>query len=120
MEPAVIATAARPSSALGVLCLMLASCAALPTHQEANDAVSLLRQYRDWAWAAGIVLLWADLLLPVPQSTVIAALGIVYGTVVGGLVGSVGLVTGGLLGYLVMRTALRGIVKRLAGRRSLD
>jgi uncharacterized membrane protein YdjX (TVP38/TMEM64 family) len=115
-----IARSARPLPALGALCLALASCATLPTQLEANEAVSMLRQYQGWAWAAGIVLLWADLLLPVPQTTVIAALGIVYGTMVGGLVGSVGLITGGLLGYLAMRTALRGLVKRFVGRRSLE
>lgn len=113
-----VAHAARPLPALGAVCLVLASCT---THQDVHgavfDAVSMMRQHQDWAWAAGIALLWADLLLPVPQTTVIAALGIVYGTVVGGLVGSVGLITGGLIGYLGMRTALRGIVKRLVGRR---
>ncbi len=116
-----IARSARHLPAIGAVCVVLASCATLPTHQDAhhaiNEAVSMLRQYQDWAWAVGIALIWADLVLPVPQTTVIAALGIVYGTVVGGLVGSVGLITGGLLGYLVMRTALRGIVKRLMGRR---
>jgi uncharacterized membrane protein YdjX (TVP38/TMEM64 family) len=81
---------------------------------------SILRQNPSWAWTVGIVLLWADLLLPVPQTAVIAALGIAYGTALGGLVGSAGLITGGLLGYLLMRTALRELVKRLVGRRSLD
>ena len=108
-------------SAFGAVCLVLASCSAhQDVHDAVNDAVSMLRQYPDWAWAVGIALIWADLLLPVPQTTVIAALGIVYGTVVGGLLASVGLITGGLLGYLLMRTALRGLVKRLVGRRSLE
>jgi uncharacterized membrane protein YdjX (TVP38/TMEM64 family) len=107
--------------ALGAVCVVLASCA---THQDAHEMVSemlsMLRQSHGWAWAFGIALIWADLVLPVPQTAVIAALGIVYGTVLGGLIGSVGLITGGLLGYLAMRTALRGLVKRHVGRRSLD
>ena len=49
----------------------------------------------------------ADLALPVPQTAVIAALGIIYGATLGGLLGSVGLITGGLLGYLLMRTSAR-------------
>ena len=49
--------------------------------------------------------IWADLVLPVPQTVVIAALGLIYGTVLGGLLGSLGLITGGLLGYLLMLTA---------------
>jgi uncharacterized membrane protein YdjX (TVP38/TMEM64 family) len=98
---------------------VLAACAALPTPEDANDALSMLRQHRSWAWA-GIALLWADVVLPVPQTAVIAALGIVYGVLLGGLVGSVGLISGGLLGYLVVRTALQGFLKRLVGRRAME
>ena len=59
---------------VGVLSLVLASCA-IPTPQEASDAVLTLRQYEGWAWAVGIALIWADLVLPIPQTAVIAALG---------------------------------------------
>ena len=100
---------------IGVLSLVLASCATIPTPQEANDAVLVLREYESWAWAFGIALIWADLVLPVPQSAVIAALGIIYGTLLGGLLGSLGLITGGLLGYGLMLTSAR----RFAGPRSL-
>ena len=58
-------------------------------------------------------------MLPVPQAVVIAALGLIYGTVLGGLLGSLGLITGGLLGYLLMLTAARRMVKRLVGPESL-
>jgi hypothetical protein len=63
---------------IGVLSLVLASCATIPTSQEANDAVLVLRTYESWAWAVGIALICADLVLPVPQTAVIAALGIIY------------------------------------------
>lgn len=102
----------------GMLSLVLASCA-LPTPQEANDAVLTLRQYESWAWAVGIVLIWADVLLPVPQTAVIAALGIIYGTTLGGLLGSIGLITGGLLGYGLMFTAARRLVQRFSRALSL-
>ena len=69
---------------IGVLSLVLASCATIPTPQEANDAVLTLRTYESWAWALGIALIWADLVLPVPQTAVIAALGIIHGTLLGG------------------------------------
>jgi uncharacterized membrane protein YdjX (TVP38/TMEM64 family) len=106
--------------AIGVLTLALASCATIPTPQEANDAVLVLRNYGSWAWALGIALIWADLVLPIPQTAVIAALGIIYGSLIGGLLGSLGLITGGLLGYGLMLTAARRFVQRLAGPRSLQ
>ena len=102
--------------AVGVLSLVLASCT-IPTAQEAGDAVLTLRQYEDWAWAVGIALIWADVVLPVPQAAVIAALGIIYGTLLGGLLGTFGLITGGLLGYGLMRTSARRFAQRFAGSR---
>jgi uncharacterized membrane protein YdjX (TVP38/TMEM64 family) len=105
---------------VGILALALAACATIPTAQDADDLVLMLREYDNWAWAVGIALIWADLVLPVPQTVVIAALGIIYGTVLGGLLGSVGLITGGLLGYVLMLTAARRMLKRLVGPRSLS
>jgi uncharacterized membrane protein YdjX (TVP38/TMEM64 family) len=103
-----------------VLSLVLASCARIPTHQEANDAVLTLRKYESSAWALGIALIWADVVLPVPQTVVIVALGIIYGTLLGGLLGSLGLITGGLLGYALMRTSARRVVQRFVRARSLQ
>jgi uncharacterized membrane protein YdjX (TVP38/TMEM64 family) len=104
---------------IGVLGPVLASCARIPTTPSVNDAVLSLREYGSWAWAPGIGLLWADLVLPIPQAAVITALGIIYGTLVGGVLGSLGLITGGLFGYLLMRTSARRFVRRLVGPRSL-
>jgi uncharacterized membrane protein YdjX (TVP38/TMEM64 family) len=95
-----------------VLALLLISCAPVPTPDEANQAMLSLRNYGSWAWAMGIFLIWADIVLPVPQTAVIAALGIMYGAPVGGLVGSLALFTGGLLGYLLMRTSARRFLRR--------
>jgi uncharacterized membrane protein YdjX (TVP38/TMEM64 family) len=104
---------------LGALAVVLASCTTIPTPQEANEAVLTLRKYESWAWALGIALIWADLVLPIPQTAVIAALGIIYGTLLGGLLGSLGLITSGLLGYGLMLTSARRCVQRIAGPRSL-
>ena len=98
---------------IGLLSLVLASCAKVPTPEEANAAVLTLREYEGWAWAIGIVLICADVMLPISQTAVIGALGIIYGTVLGGLLGSVGLITGGLLGYLLMLTSARRFVQDL-------
>ena len=104
---------------VSIVALALASCATIPTAQDANDAVLMLRKYDAWAWAVGIALIWADLVLPVPQTVVIAALGIIYGTLLGGLLGSIGLITGGLLGYVLMLTSVRHILRRFVCRQSL-
>lgn len=104
-----------------VLALSLASCVGdLPTAQEANETVLMLRGYGSWAWALGIALICADLLLPVPQSSVVTALGIIYGAVLGGVVGAVGLITAGLGAYALMRTSARPLIVRLAGESALQ
>jgi uncharacterized membrane protein YdjX (TVP38/TMEM64 family) len=111
---------ARAGVAIGLLTLPLASCMHdAPTVEEANAAVLMLRGYGAWAWALGIALIWADLLLPVPQTTVIAALGLIYGVGAGGAMGTVGLVTGGLLGYGLMRTSARPFLLRVTGAGAL-
>jgi uncharacterized membrane protein YdjX (TVP38/TMEM64 family) len=102
------------------LALTLFSCAGIPTPAEASDTVLRLREYEDWAWALGIALIWVDVVLPVPQTVVIAALGILYGPLLGALLGSFGLITGGLLGYALMRTSARRLVRRLVPPRSLE
>ncbi len=107
--------------ATGIAMCSLTSCAGeMPTVQDANDAVLMLRAYGSWAWALGIGLIWADLFLPVSQTTVIAALGIIYGVGAGGLLGTVALITGGLLGYVLMWTSARRLVVRLVGERSMQ
>ncbi len=110
-------------SGLVVVCISamaLASCATVPTALDANDAVLILRKFDAWAWAVGIALIWADLVLPIPQTVVIAALGIIYGTLLGGLLGSIGLITGGLLGYVLMLTSVRRMLRRFVGLQSLN
>ena len=105
---------------LGALAVVLASCARIPTPEEANDAVLMLQEYESWAWALGVAFIWGDVVLPIPQTAVIAALGIIYGTLLGGLLGGFGLITGGLLGYGLMRTSARRFVQRFAGSQSLE
>jgi uncharacterized membrane protein YdjX (TVP38/TMEM64 family) len=66
-------------------------------------AVEWLRQYGSWAWAAGVLLLLGDLLLPVPGTAVMSALGFIYGPVLGGVLSATGSVLAGLLGYGICR-----------------
>ena len=105
--------------AICVLSFVLASCAIAPTPEEANDVVLMLQKYGNWAWAVGIALVWGDLVLPIPQTVVITALGITYGALLGGLLGSLALITGGLLGYGLMLTSARRFAQRFVRPRSL-
>ncbi len=68
-----------------------------------SGTVAALEGAGPWAWAAGIGLLVADLLLPVPGTVVMSGLGYVYGTWLGGLVAFAGGVAAGLAGYGVGR-----------------
>jgi uncharacterized membrane protein YdjX (TVP38/TMEM64 family) len=74
-----------------------------------------LADYGDWAWAAGILLLIADLFLPVPATAVMAALGFAYGPVVGGLLAAGGSFLSGALAYALCRLLGRPVARRILG-----
>src|SRR5687768_5676973 len=59
--------------------------------------------YRNSAWLMAIGLLVSDLVLPIPNTVVIAALGILYGPLLGGLVATVGTCLSGVAGYALCR-----------------
>lgn len=84
-----------------------------------DGAVELLRGYGTVAWIAAIGLLTSDILLPVPSSAVLAALGMLYGPVMGGAVGSLGMILAGLLGYGLCRWFGRPLALRLLGSERL-
>src|SRR5215212_7067927 len=56
-----------------------------------------------WAWLGGVALLISDLVLPVPSTVVMSALGLVYGWFWGGLASVVGAVLAGLVAYGLCR-----------------
>ncbi|OHB76392.1 MAG: hypothetical protein A2Z34_08595 [Planctomycetes bacterium RBG_16_59_8] len=75
---------------------------------------------RDWAWAVAIALLISDLLLPIPATGVMAALGIVYGPVLGGAIGACGSVASALAGYGLARLAGPRIARLIADERERE
>lgn len=81
--------------------------------------VELLAAAGGWAWAVGLALLVGDLLLPVPASGVMAALGMVYGPWRGGLIAAAGSFLAGSLGYLLCRGLGRRAALWLLGERDL-
>ena len=57
--------------------------------------------------------------MPVPTTAVMAALGMVYGPVLGGLIATAGSVASGLLGYALSRRLGWPLVVRLLGEKAL-
>lgn len=75
--------------------------------------------YGAGAGLAGIGLLVADLLLPIPSTLVMSALGLAYGTWLGGLYAAAGTMLAGLVAYALSRWLGRPLALRLAGEEGL-
>lgn len=84
-----------------------------------TGAVDWLSGYGAWAWAAGVVLLILDLVLPVPATAVMAALGFIYGPLTGAVVGAAGSFLSGTLGYGLCRALGRPAALWLLGEHEL-
>jgi uncharacterized membrane protein YdjX (TVP38/TMEM64 family) len=84
-----------------------------------EGAAAWLTGYGQWASIAGILLLMSDLVLPIPATAVMAALGFVYGPVAGGLIATLGSFLSGALGYLLCRGFGRPVAVRLLGPKGL-
>ena len=84
-----------------------------------DGAVDWLEQFGDWAWMAGIGLLMGDLLLPIPGTAVMAALGLVYGPLLGGVIGGGGSFLSGSLAYGLCRAIERKAALRILGEKDL-
>jgi uncharacterized membrane protein YdjX (TVP38/TMEM64 family) len=78
------------------------------------------RDVRPVAWLIAIGLLLADLVLPVPATGVMAALGRVYGIAVGALISSAGSMLAGLAGYGLARLAGRRGTRLLASDAEIE
>ena len=100
--------------------LVVVAVARVATLDTADASTDLLEGVFAWAWAAGIVLIIADLVLPVPQTSVLTALGVIYGFALATLIGTFALVLAGVLPYLVMRTRVGHVIVRLFKGRSRE
>lgn len=63
-----------------------------------------MQSVRGIAWLIGIVLLVADIILPVPGTVIMSSLGLVYGFLLGGGFASAGSFLSGMLAYGLCRT----------------
>lgn len=119
---------ARHRGLLGVSVLLLAG-AIIPwlIWGDALEATFSVEGSRAWIASfgaagglAGMGLLVADLLLPIPSTLVMSALGLAYGTLVGGLYAAAGTVAAGLLAYGLSRWLGRPVAVRLVGAAALE
>jgi uncharacterized membrane protein YdjX (TVP38/TMEM64 family) len=94
---------------------------------EQMDAYFVSEPYQAWlvsikpyAWLIGLSLIIADLFLPIPVPPVMATLGALYGTAVGGAVATIGSILSGMLAYGLARLAGRRGARWLASDRELS
>lgn len=85
-----------------------------------ENGVETLKSYGDWAWLAGLGLLVFDLILPVPATAVMGALGVIYGSLIGGLIGSLGSVTAGIVAYWLCRLLGRPVALKISGEVEME
>ncbi|WP_020585333.1 TVP38/TMEM64 family protein [Desulfobacter curvatus] len=72
------------------------------------------------AWIIGIVLLISDILLPVPATGIMAALGAVYGPWGGGAASAAGSVCAGLIGYFIAKFFGQKASTRIASQEEVE
>ena len=87
---------------------------------EALWTVARLEGFGHWAWLVGLGLLVSDLVMPMPSTVVMSALGYVYGIAFGGLIASLGALGSALLGYGLCRWIGEPVANRLAGKEGLE
>jgi uncharacterized membrane protein YdjX (TVP38/TMEM64 family) len=85
-----------------------------------QGTIAWLNQYGYWSWIAAIGLLMADLILPLPATLVMAALGYIYGPVSGGLISATGSFLSGSLGYWLCRLMGEKFALRLLGEKDFE
>jgi len=85
-----------------------------------EGARAWMQAYGRWAWLAGIVLLCADIVLPIPGTMVMSALGLMYGWWWGGLTAALGSWLSGIIAYAVCRYTGHGAARWIAGEEGLQ
>jgi len=75
---------------------------------------------RAWGWLAAVLLLVADLFLPVPGTAVMSGLGYMYGAWTGGLTATAGSFLSGSLAYGLCRWCGETAARRLMGERGFE
>lgn len=80
-----------------------------------EGSIDWLESSGEWAWIAGVSLLVGDVVLPIPGTVVMSALGWLYGPLVGGLTAALGSVLAGMVAYGLCRAMGERMARRLLG-----
>ncbi|MBY0589564.1 VTT domain-containing protein [bacterium] len=92
---------------------------AIDEHFGGAKGVERLSAYGAGAWVFAIGLIIGDLVLPVPTPAVMAALGLLYGPILGGFIGGIGSILAGLVAYGGCRLLGPRVAAVLAGEENL-
>ena len=85
-----------------------------------EGARAWMEQYGRWAWVAGMALMVGDIVLPIPNTVVMSALGWMYGWFWGGLICAAGSMLSGVVAYAAARWLGRPAARWIAGEDALD
>jgi len=85
-----------------------------------EGTITWLNKYGAWAWLAAILLLMADLILPLPATLIMSALGFIYGPVIGGCISVVGSFMSGSAGYWICRALGEKAAMRILGAKDFE
>lgn len=85
-----------------------------------EGSITWLKGYGQWAWLLAILLLVADLFLPIPATIIMAALGFIYGPIVGGLLSAIGSFISGALGYWLCRLMGENAAIKILGKKEYE
>lgn len=84
-----------------------------------DGARAWMERYGQWAWLAGVLLLCADIVLPIPSTVVMSALGLMYGWWLGGLIAAGGSMLSGMVAYSACRALGHRAAIWIAGEEGL-
>jgi uncharacterized membrane protein YdjX (TVP38/TMEM64 family) len=107
-------SALRKGSALRIVLLVLTVLAVLAVpavlfgdrfedQLDGAKALEFVRAQGSWGWAVGVGLIVADLIVPLPSPAIMAAMGFIYGPVLGGAIASFASFLAALVGYILCR-----------------
>lgn len=82
-----------------------------------EGSVAYLERSGPYAWLAGWLLLLSDIVLPVPGTVVMSALGFLYGTLLGGLLAAAGSMLSGITAYGICRVMGERGARRILGEK---